>query len=183
MFVEYQSFVDDTGSTVNQESRAAFRDAMRRFATTVSIISCSRDGCRYGMSATAVSSLSFDPPALLVCVNSSAATHRALSRGGRFCVNVLRSVHAELSQTFSGKFKGEDRFLSGQWDQTADGIPFLLDAQSNLFCEIDQTVKYATHTIFIGQVYAARMQKEVDPLLYQDGKYAITRTLSGERSE
>ena len=178
MFVEYQIIEHDEGSAVNQASREAFRDAMRRFATTVSIISCSREGCRYGMSATAVSSLSFDPPALLVCVNSSAATHRALSRGGRFCVNVLRSFHVALSQTFSGKIKGEDRFSVGQWDQTADGLPFLLDAQSNLFCEIDRTVKYATHTIFIGQVYAARTQTEVDPLIYQDGKYAIARPCS-----
>jgi flavin reductase len=178
MFVEYQSIANETAAPVDQESRAAFRDAMRRFATTVSIISCSRDGLRYGMSATAISSLSFDPPALLVCVNSSAATHRALSRGGRFSVNVLRSFHAELSQTFSGKFKGEDRFLSGQWGETADGLPFLLDAQSNLFCEIDRTIRYATHTIFIGQVYAARTQKEVDPLLYQDGKYAIPQPLA-----
>ncbi len=178
MFVEYQGIQDEEHSTVTQESREAFRDAMRRFATTVSIISCFREGCRYGMSATAVSSLSFDPPALLVCVNSSATTHRALSRGGRFCVNVLRSFHVALSQTFSGKLKGEDRFLTGHWGQTVDGIPFLLDAQSNLFCEVDRTIKYATHTIFIGQVYAARTQKEVDPLIYQDGNYAIARPCS-----
>jgi flavin reductase (DIM6/NTAB) family NADH-FMN oxidoreductase RutF len=183
MFVEYQIAADDKCATVDHESRKAFRDAMRRFATTVSIISCSRDGCRYGMSATAVSSLSFDPPALLVCVNSSAATHRALSRGGRFCVNVLRSFHSGLSQTFSGKFRGEDRFAVGQWGQTADGLPFLLDAQSNLFCEIDRTIKYATHTIFIGQVYAAMTQTEVDPLVYQDGKYVVTQPLEGERRE
>jgi len=59
----------------------AFRDAMRRFATTVSIISCASDGCRDGMSATAITSLSVEPPSLLVCVNKSAATHRVLSTG------------------------------------------------------------------------------------------------------
>jgi flavin reductase len=91
----------------------AFRNAMRRFAATVSIISCACEGSRYGMSATAITSLSADPPSLLVCVNKSAATHRALRRGGRFCVNVLRSFHSELSQACSGKVKGEDRPKTG----------------------------------------------------------------------
>jgi flavin reductase len=153
----------------------AFRDAMRRFAATVSIVSCTSDGSRYGMSATAITSLSVDPPSLLVCVNKSAATHRALRRGGRFCVNVLRSIHSELSQTFSGRSKGEDRFSSGNWQQSEDGLPFLADAQANLFCETDRIMDHTTHTIFIASVYSARVQGEVDPLLYRDGKYAIAR--------
>jgi flavin reductase len=162
---------------------AAFRDAMRRFATTVSIISCASGGCRYGMSATAVTSLSVDPPALLVCVNKSTATHRVLSRGGRFCVNVLRSFHSQLSQAFSGKLKGEDRFRVGAWQETDDGLPFLGDAQANLFCEIDRITDYGTHTIFIGRVYLARVNADVDPLLYQDGKYVIARPVSEDQMD
>lgn len=160
-----------------------FRDAMRRFATTVSIISCAHGGSRFGMSATAVTSLSIDPPSLLLCVNKSAATHRVMSRGGKFCVNVLRSVHAGLSQAFSGKLKGEDRFALGNWAQTEDGLPFLDDAQANLFCEIVRVVDYETHTIFIARVYSAKTQEGVDPLLYQDGKYAVALPLSDEQAE
>jgi len=159
----------------------AFRDAMRRFATTVSIISCASEGRRYGMSVTAITSLSAAPPSLLVCVNKSAATHRVLSRGGRFCVNVLRSSHAGLSQAFSGKLKGEERFRFGNWRETGDGLPFLADAQANLFCEIARIMDYATHTIFIGQVYFAQVEQDVDPLLYQDGRYAIARSLSDDQ--
>jgi flavin reductase len=144
----------------------AFRDAMRRFATTVSIISCACGGCRYGMSATAVTSLSVDPPSLLVCVNKSTATHRALSRGGRFCVNILRSFHSRLSQAFSGKLKGEDRFRVGAWRKTDEGLPFLGDAQANLFCEVDRITDYGTHTIFIGRVYSPIVHADVDSLLY-----------------
>jgi len=162
---------------------AAFRDAMRRFATTVSIISCASGGCRYGMSATAVTSLSIDPPSLLVCVNKSTATHRVLSRGGRFCVNVLRSFHSQLSQAFSGKLKGEDRFRLGAWHESDDGVPFLDDAQANLFCEIDRITDYGTHTIFIGRVYLARVNADVDPLLYQDGKYVIARPVSEDQMD
>jgi flavin reductase len=135
------------------------------------------------MSATAISSLSVDPPSLLVCVNKSAASHRALRRGGRFCVNVLRSFHSELSQTFSGKGKGEDRFCLGNWHQSEDGLPFLSDAQANLFCETDRITDHTTHTIFIARVYAARMQDHVDPLLYQDGKYAVAKPVTGDPTE
>ena len=164
-----------------QQERAAFRDAMRRFATTVSIISCSSGGCRYGMSATAVTSLSVDPPSLLVCVNKSTATHRVLSRGGRFCVNVLRSFHSQLSQAFSGKLKGEDRFSVGAWRDTEEGLPYLTDAQANLFCEMDRITDYGTHTIFIGRVSSAIVHADVDPLLYQDGKYVIARPVSDDQ--
>ena len=160
----------------------AFREAMRRFATTVSIVSCAGEGCRYGMSATAITSLSFDPPSLLVCVNKSTATHRALSRGGWFRVNVLRSFHSELSRAFSGKLKGEDRFRSGNWRETEGGLPFLSDAQANLFCEIACIMDYATHTIFIGRVYSVRTQADVDPLLYRDGEYAIAQPVSDEQA-
>jgi flavin reductase len=161
----------------------AFCEAMRRFATTVSIISCASDGCRYGMSATAITSLSVDPPSLLVCVNKSTATHRVLSRGGRFCVNVLRSYHSSLSRAFSGKLRGEDRFRLGNWCETEDGLPFLGDAQANLFCEIVRIMDYATHAIFIAPVYSVRAQQHVDPLLYQDGKYAIAHPVSDDQRE
>jgi flavin reductase (DIM6/NTAB) family NADH-FMN oxidoreductase RutF len=163
--------------------REVFRAAMRRFAATVSIISCASDGRRYGMSVTAITSLSADPPSLLVCVNKSAATHRALSRGGRFCVNVLRSFHSGLSQAFSGKFRGEDRFRLGRWQDTEEGLPFLRDAQANLFCEIERIMDYATHAIFIARVYDVSVQDDVDPLLYQDGRYAIAHPVAEEAME
>ncbi len=154
---------------------ASFREAMRRFTTTVSIVTCAHAGSRYGMSATAITSLSADPPSLLVCINKSAGTHRIMSRGGRFCVNVLRSVHVGLSRTFSGRIKGEDRFLQGHWAETEDGLPFLTDAQANLFCEIVRVVDYETHTIFIARVHSAKVLEDVNPLLYQDGEYAVAR--------
>ena len=152
----------------------AFREAMRRFATTVSIISCSdEEGRLHGMSATAVASVCVEPPTLLICINNSTATHGALSRSGRFCANILRSFHSELSHVFSGKMRGDDRFRLGNWDRAADGLPFLADAQANLFCHVDRTLGYETHTLFLGRVYATRTEEQVDALLYQNGKYSI----------
>jgi len=159
-----------------------FRAAMRRFATTVSILTCVSEGSRFGMSATAVTSLSTEPPALLVCVNAATATHRALSRGGAFCVNVLRSCHAELSRAFSGQVRGEERFASGAWQQTREGLPFLADAQANLFCESERTMSYATHTVFLARVLSAIVRQHVDPLIYQNGMYAIAQPIGLHRT-
>jgi flavin reductase len=156
----------------------AFREAMRSFASTVSIISCASDGCRYGMSATAITSLSIDPPSLIVCVNKSTATHRILSRGGRFRVNVLRSVQSGLSQAFSGQQKGQDRFRLGNWQETEGGLPYLVDAQANVFCEVARIIDYTTHTIFVAHVYFATALGDVDPLLYQDGKYVSSQPVT-----
>jgi hypothetical protein len=107
--------VTEQKATLNEvRLNEAFREAMRRFATTVSIISCSdEEGRLHGMSATAVASVCVEPPTLLICINNSTATHGALSRSGRFCVNILRSFHSELSQVFSGKMRGDDRFRLG----------------------------------------------------------------------
>lgn len=95
----------------------------------------------------------------------------------------MRSFHSHLSQAFSGKLKGEDRFRLGAWHETDDGLPFLSDAQANLFCEIDRITDYGTHTIFIGRVYFARVDVDVDPLLYQDGKYVIARPVSDDQMD
>jgi flavin reductase (DIM6/NTAB) family NADH-FMN oxidoreductase RutF len=135
------------------------------------------------MSATAITSLSADPPSLLVCINKSAGTHRIMSRGGHFCVNVLRSVHVGLSQTFSGKTKGEDRFLQGHWEATESGLPFRIDAQAILFCEIVRVVDYETHTIFIARVHTAKISEDVSPLLYQDGEYAVARPVLEKQAD
>jgi flavin reductase (DIM6/NTAB) family NADH-FMN oxidoreductase RutF len=106
------------------------------------------------MSATAVSSVSVEPPALLVCINNATSTHRALNRSGRFCLNVLRSSQSELCKVFGGKIKGDDRFRVGDWRMQPNGSPFLFDAQANLFCQLDQVTHYHTHTIFVARVYS-----------------------------
>ena len=79
-----------------------FRAAMRRIAATVTIVTAD-DGERYhGMTATAVTSLSMEPPSLLVCINKKAFLHDILLRAGNFCINVLHQDQAELSAAFSG---------------------------------------------------------------------------------
>jgi flavin reductase (DIM6/NTAB) family NADH-FMN oxidoreductase RutF len=100
------------GSFQPLDLSTSFRDAMRRIAATVTIVTAD-DGERYdGMTATAVTSLCMEPPSLLVCVNQKAFLHDMLLRAANFCVNVLHQDHAELSaamQRASARTTGEDR--------------------------------------------------------------------------
>ena len=157
---------------------ADFRNAMRRLATTVSLITSADEGVWHGMTATAVSSVSMTPCALLVCVNEATAFHTIIKHTGKFCVNLLGAPHVELSGIFAGRRRGLTRFDVGSWAADPQGLPYLTDAQANIFCDVDAAMHYKTHTIFVGKVRDVRCAEFVAPLLYQDGSYALSAPLS-----
>jgi flavin reductase (DIM6/NTAB) family NADH-FMN oxidoreductase RutF len=147
------------------------RAGLRRLAKAVVVITAQHEGQRYAMAATAVSELSMDPPSLLICVNRTASIHAALAAGAHFCINILHSSQEAISAICSGKEKGEMRFQQGAWAKSADGLPYLEDAQACFMCRNDQAIEYGTHTIFIGVVNEALTSGDVDPLVYVDGRY------------
>lgn len=146
-----------------------FKRAMRRLASTVTIISARAGGRRFGITATAVVSVTISPPTLLICINTAASVHAAIADAGRFCVNLLGAQHADLVAVFSGKVGGEARFDHGAWSGGGTEPPVLADAQASLTCVTRTTVPYGTHTIFIGEVVDVRLSGTLAPLLYQDG--------------
>lgn len=148
-----------------------FRAAMRCMTTTVSVITSSQDDEWYGMTATAVTSVCAEPASLLVCINTSSSLHSPVLASGRFCVNVLQAHQIDISTAFSGRLKGRDRFLSGDWHLSEEGLPYLADAQAALFCTIQQNVPFGTHNIVIGTVNRVLTNDMISPLLYGDGKY------------
>lgn len=150
----------------------AFRQAMRRLATTVTIITATdHQGGPVGMTATAVTSVTNDPPALLICVNRSASIHPSLGPAARFCVNLLRQGQEQLSHTFGGALPPEQRFRLGRWDTDTAGTHFLVDAQANLFCTVDAAMDYGTHSIFVGRIARVLLNGDVAPLIYGDGRF------------
>lgn len=157
---------------MGNQSSDDFRQCMRRLAATVCIISCEHDGARFGITVTSVTSLSMDPMSILACINQSASIRPHLRDAGRYCVNLLNQSQASISSRFSGAVPAAERFDAGAWLRSDDGIPYLADAQANIFCEIDEAFGYSTHDIIIGRVIRSRCAAEVSPLLYQDGKYA-----------
>lgn len=156
---------------MSEDLFAGFRSAMRRLTSAVSVVSCVQGDSWFGMTATAITSVSADPAALLICINASASIHQPLVRGVPFCVNILDVAQQAISAVFSGQLKGRERFARGIWHLGARGIPYLQGAQANLFCNTRQIIPFATHAIFIGTVEDVRVADRGSPLLYEDGRY------------
>lgn len=97
------------------ELRRNFVSAMRRLIATVTIITAGDASARAGMVATAVMSVSADPPSLVVGINREATVWQAVKDTGRFSVNLLATHHAPLVYPFSGQLQGEERFTLGEW--------------------------------------------------------------------
>lgn len=124
-----------------------------------------------GMAATSITSLTMEPPAVLVCVNRSASLHACIREGAPFTVNILSRHQRDVSAAFGGAVARELRFTVGQWTPDPRGIPMLDDTQANLCCVVDGIMAYGTHSIVVGRVEHVRLTGEVAPLIYQDGSY------------
>ncbi|WP_156679113.1 flavin reductase family protein [Sphingomonas profundi] len=155
-----------------------FKLAMRRLATTIAIITGGTGDDWTGMAATAVTSVTADPPTILVAVNRNASISPVLSADRRFCVNLLAERHADLVGVFSGKKKGLARFEDGGWVASANGLPVLPDAVASLECQTTLTLEVATHTLFIGEVLSVCNHPTIDPLIWVDGGFASARALA-----
>jgi len=156
-----------------EELVQGMKQAMRRLAASVVVVSARDGDTRYAMAASAVTSLSMDPPSLLFCANRTASIYPILSHGKDFCINVLSGSHEALSVACSGGQKGEGRFQIGDWREDPDTkTPFLGDSQASLICSIDGIHHYGTHAIVIGKVKRVHLHGEVYPLIYLDGRYA-----------
>lgn len=156
----------ETDEQVNQD----FRQAMRRVASTVNVITICVDGEPMGITATAMSSLAMDPPSLLVCINRAAALHGSIKDVSHFGVNVLHRDQEHLAQMFADRNKAALRFTDG-WHLDCERPPRLLDAQASILCKRIDHHQFGTHSIFIGVVENVVVRPEIDPLVYLDGRY------------
>jgi flavin reductase (DIM6/NTAB) family NADH-FMN oxidoreductase RutF len=149
----------------------AFRQAMRRVASTVNVITICVGGEPMGITATAMSSISLDPPSLLVCINRTASMHGQMEDVSHFRVNVLHRDQADVAQIFADRARQALRFGDG-WTVDCERPPRLVDAQASLLCRRIDHHRFGTHSIFIGQVEEVAVREGIDPLVYVNGRYA-----------
>ncbi len=150
-----------------------FRRAMRELAGGVSVITVGEGEDRTGLTATSVTSLSTEPPTLLVCVNQSSSSWPMLSKYGRFGVNFLGSDHRHVADRFAGRggVKGAARYENAVWETVETGAPILSDASAAIDCLVEETILRHSHAIIIGRVVAVRVREDATPLLYWRGAY------------
>lgn len=154
---------------------AELKSAMRRLAKSVVVLTTRHGGRRMVMAATAVDSLSMDPPSLIACIDRSASMFPAFAAGTPFCVGILGREHETVARLCGGMAKGEDRFRAGEWLERA-GVPYLADTQANVFCVQDGAFFYGSHGVFVGRVEHVEVRGSVRPLIYFDGRYDGVRS-------
>ena len=147
-----------------------FKKAMRSYVYSVSIMSNIDDNKNLNaITVSSVTSVSIDPPSLLVCINKTAGIHDSIIKDSKFCINLLKKSQQDISNLCSTFQEEENRFKNDQWDIT--DIPFLKNAQANIFCKVDEIISYHTHSIVVAKVIESKYSNEIDTLIYVDGSY------------
>jgi flavin reductase (DIM6/NTAB) family NADH-FMN oxidoreductase RutF len=156
-----------------EASSADFRSAMRHLAGGVSVITVGRGADITGMTVTSVSSLSVDPPTLIVSVNRASSSWPLLRRDGVFGVNILAADQIDIAERFAGQdgLKGSERFAGAQWTPGASGVPLLAGALAAAECEAEEIIERHSHAIVIGRVLDMRLSSRSAALAYWQGQY------------
>ncbi|TCZ65906.1 flavin reductase [Roseicella aquatilis] len=155
-------------------TRQEFRDAMARLGAAVNIITTDGPAGRGGFTASAVCSVTDEPPTLLICMNRNATAAPRLKENGTVCVNVVTAAQKEAAMVFAGvtKCPMEERFLAGNWSRLATGAPALDGAIESLDCRVAEIVEKGTHLVIFAEVAAVRFGKMDEAgLIYFDRDY------------
>lgn len=143
-----------------------FRNVVGHFASGVTVITTVVDGQPYGTTASAVSSLSMEPPMMLACLNRASSTHDRVVEAGVFGINILAEHQAHLAMQFGRK--GPDKFAGVGYTISENGVPLLDGALATVECRIAETATGGTHTVFLGVVAEAHAADK-QPLAYYRG--------------
>jgi flavin reductase (DIM6/NTAB) family NADH-FMN oxidoreductase RutF len=150
-------------------SSSDFVNAMASAAMGVSIVTTDGAAGRFGLTVSAWSSVSAEPPLLLACINRKNAISEAITQNGYFAVNALDDSHAEMARVFAGKPNSGSayEFEVGQWQTAAHDLALLMGASATFICALDTFHDSGTHRIFMGRVEQA-VSGTVSPLLYHN---------------
>jgi len=149
-----------------------YRNAMSLAVTGVNVVTTDGPLGKFGLTVSAVSSVSTEPPMILVCVSQKSIASNAIRGNGAFVINVLATSQQYVAETFSGSDEhgGAYQFNNDDWTTKVTESPVLKDAIASFDCEIETAIRAATHTIFIGRVLAT-MECPDTPLLYTGRRY------------
>lgn len=146
---------------------ARARSAISRLASGVCIITTRHEGIDYGLTASAVTPVSFDPPTLLICVNKTSNTRDAIAQSGVFAVNILREEQSELARRFARSEPNKFAGLSLSYGEL--GVPLLGDTLAAIECRVTEEVSGGTHSVFFAEMQTAQATEGM-PLTYFRGR-------------
>ena len=150
------------------------RYGMRHFAVGVTIITARDGDAKAGLTATAVCSVTADPPRLVVFVNKNVVASDVILNSGALCVNVLAGDQEEVAKAFAGMIKdvhGDARFQHGVWRELVTGAPSLDGSLANFDCRVIKVFDESTHNAFLCEVLSTCERNDGEALIYLNGGF------------
>lgn len=151
--------------------KSDYRDAMSRLGAAVNVITTDGPAGPSGFTASAVCSVTDEPPTLLVCLNRSASVYATFMANGVLCVNALGAGQQQLSRLFGGKTPVEERFAGALWRRGVTGSPVLDGASASFDCRVMRTVSAGTHEVLFCEAVAVGFGQAASGLVYFDRRY------------
>jgi flavin reductase (DIM6/NTAB) family NADH-FMN oxidoreductase RutF len=165
----------DENTIVNQKmtiDAEQLRAAMRAWTSGVTIVTATYSGEKHGMTVSSFTSISLDPPLIVISLQTISRTHELVSRAQAFGVTILASDQQGLSERFaSSPLNMGDRLEGLQTETLVSGAPFIKGGLTYLDCRVTQTVLAGMNTLFIAEVIAVRGNDHAAPLIYHDRNY------------
>lgn len=151
-----------------------YRRGMRLIPSGVTVITTGQGDARAGLTATAVMSLTAEPPQLVCAVNRTVSAHPAIAANGVVCINLLATDQDNIGARFAGVggVRGAERFKGGRWSTLVTGAPVLQGAVASFDCRVVDRYDFQTHSLFVCLVEAVHAAPDREPLLYVNGSWA-----------
>lgn len=151
---------------------ATFRKVLGQFATGVTLVTTRVGGEPWGMTANSFTSISLDPPLVMVSVGHGLTTNKSIREHGAFAVNILRADQMPIAQLFARRDRTPEQFKDFPWRPGVTQSPVLEDCLGWVDCRLHDVTEQGDHTVFFGRVEDLSFAQYGDPLLYYSGGYA-----------
>jgi flavin reductase len=151
---------------------SAFLNGMRKAASSVCVVTTDGRGGRFGVTVSSMTSVSTEPPSVLICVKMDNLVASAIAQNKVFCVNMLREDQHDISDTFAGRKEATiDRFSCAAWSTLETRSPALTNAASVFDCVLADTHSFGSHIVFIGRVVSVQNDADAETLVYHNRSY------------
>lgn len=175
---EMMSTTADNPNELSSADTELLRLAMRRFASGVTVVTAGTDERQAGITVSAFTSISLDPPIVMVAVNTGSSAAPIILEAEHFAIHILSREQEELSERFAQTLPWPQKIGNAAWRAGRSGAPVIADTDTVLDCVLVRSLVFGTHTVMFGRVVEIAMKPDVPetPLLYYDRNY---RTLDG----
>ncbi|MGB7873547.1 MAG: flavin reductase family protein [Anaerolineales bacterium] len=148
------------------------RQSMRAWTSGIAVVTASHAEEQHGMTVSSFTSISLEPPLIMISVQTGSRTHKLASQANGFAVTILADDQQEISDRFAGRIPdAEDRLAGIETETLVTGAPFIKGGLAYLDCRVSQSIEVGTNTLFLAEVVSARGNGEGDPLVYHDRAY------------